>query len=100
MPVWHFTDLNKARVATLSHGTLSVSPRGVMADAIAIATGTRTALEPVILEQKMLTGARPDGSVKIAGDSQQLRAFRALLANFKSGIPLALPALNGCGPQP
>ena len=84
---WRFTDTGERLTATLSHGALTVSGD----TAAATVTTTRAALEPVILGQKNLDDAIGGGGIVVSGNTQSLREFWALLVDFQTGIPLALP---------
>jgi len=88
---WRFSDTKEILAATLSHGALTVVRGKVDGEAAAMVETSRRVLEPVILGQKTLADAMKDGGIKVVGDAKSLTDFWALLVDFRTGIPLALP---------
>ena len=84
---WRFTDTKEVLVSTLSHGALTWSAGKATPQADASVTTTRAALEPVILGQKTLA----DAGIAASGNAKALPDLWALLADFKSGIPVIEP---------
>ena len=88
---WRFTDTNETLVTTLAHGALTVMGGKPDPRADASVTTTRAAFEPVVLGRKSLS----DAGMTQAGNAKSVSDLWALLATFKSGIPLVEPRVAG-----